>query len=67
MELICKFQTLNGFYSEILFSVLRTFRGLSAENHFRVVDEITIDGKAVCVFADLCPRRFKIKRSVALL
>ena len=67
MELVCKFQPFNGFNGEILFSVLRTFRGLSAEDHFGVVDEIMVDGKAVCVFAKLRPRRFKINRTVALL
>ena len=57
MELRSKVQPFNGFHSEILFSVLRTFRGLPAENHFRVVDKVIVDGKTVRIFTELRPLR----------
>ena len=57
MELRGKVCALNGFYGKILLSVLRTFRRLSAKNHFRVVDKVVVDGKTVCIFTELRPLR----------
>ena len=55
MELRGKVCALNGFYGKILLSVLRTFRSLPAENHFRVTDKVIVDGKSVRIFPKLRP------------
>ena len=57
MELRGKVCPLNGFYRKILSTVLRTFQSLPAENHFRVVDKVVVDGKTVCIFTELRPLR----------
>ena len=57
MELRGKVCALKGFYGKILLSVLRTFRRLSAKNHFRVVDKVVVDEKTVCIFTELRPLR----------
>ena len=57
MELRGKVCALNGFYGKILLSVLRTFRSLPAENHFRVTDKVIVDGKSVRIFPKLRPLR----------
>ena len=67
MELIRKAQALNGFHGEVLLAVLRTFGGLSAQDHFRMVDKVAVDGEAVLVLAQMHPIRFNVDGSVTLL
>ena len=67
MELICKFQPLNGDNGEVLLAVLGTFGGLPAEDHLRVVNKIAVDGKAILVLAEVYPIRFDLNGTVTLL
>ena len=67
MELIRKSQSLNGDNGKILSAVLRTFRGLPAQNHFGVVDKILVDGKTIVVLAKVYPIRFDLNGTVTLL
>ena len=41
--------------SKVLPAVLRALRALPPRHHLRVIDEILIDGKAVCVLSRVSP------------
>ena len=49
MELCGEVRALNGRKGKVLLAVLRTLRGRRTQHHFRVVDKIAVDGKAVSV------------------
>ena len=66
-KLIFQFKSFDGFHSEVLFSVLRAFRGLSAEDHFGMLHEIAVDGKSVIVFSEVNPVFINGDRMIALL
>ena len=57
-QLVLQTGPLDGYYSEILPAVLGALRGLHTQHHLRVVDEVTIDGKAVSSLPQLHPGRF---------
>ncbi|MPM03598.1 hypothetical protein SDC9_49865 [bioreactor metagenome] len=67
MKLVGKISAGNGRNSIILSAVLRTLRGGRTQYHFRVVDEIAVDGKAIFVSAEMYPIRFNFNGPVALL
>ena len=67
VELIGKLQSLYGSNGEVLSAVLGTLGGLSAKDHFRVVDEIAVDRETVLIFTKVYPFRFYVDRTVALL
>lgn len=48
-------------------TVLCALRGLPSKNHFGVINEITVDGKAVVVLAEVNPVGFNLGRTVTLL
>ena len=55
MQLVGQFQALNGGHGKVLTAVLGTFGGLPPQNHFRVVDEIAVDGKPVLILPNVYP------------
>ena len=67
VELIGKLQSFNGGNGEVLSAILGTFGGLSAKDHFRVVNEITVDRETVLIFAEVYPFRFNVDGTVTLL
>ena len=67
VQLVGQFQALNGNHRIVLFAVLSVFCGGAAQHHFRVIQEIAVDSKAVLGLAGLCPFRRNVKRAVPLL
>ena len=57
-QLLRQVGSLDGYYSEILPAILSALGSLDAQNHFRMVDKIAIDGKAVSSLPQLYPCRF---------
>ena len=66
MQLIGQLQALDGVHG-VVHAVCSAFRLLSAQHHFRVVQEITVDGKAVLGLSSLHPLRHDVQRTVPLL
>ena len=66
MQLIGKLQPLDGVHG-VVHAVSGAFRLLSAQYHFRVVQEIAVDGKAVLGLSGLRPLRHNVQRAVSLL
>ena len=62
-----KVGSLYGSNGKVLPSVLRAFRCGNAEYHFRMIDKIAVDGKAVLVFSEMHPVRLNVDRPVPLL
>ena len=66
MQLIGKLQPLNGIHG-VVHAMGGAFRLLSAQHHFRVVQEIAVDGKTVLRLSGLGPFRHDVQRAVPLL
>ena len=66
MQLIGKLQPLNGIHG-VVHAMGGAFRFLSAQHHFRVVDKIPVDGKAVLRLSGLGPLWCNVQRTVTLL
>ena len=66
MQLIGKLQPLNGIHG-VVHAMGGAFRLLSAQHHFRVVQEIAVDGKTVLRLSGLGPFRHDVQRAVSLL
>ena len=66
MQLIGKLQPLNGIHG-VVHAMGGAFRFLSAQHHFRVVQEIAVDGKAVLRLSGLGPFRHDVHRAVPFL
>ena len=58
MQLVGQQQPLNGFDCKVLTGVLGALGGLTAQDHFRMADEVAVDGKTVLVYAQMHPIRF---------
>ena len=67
VQLVGQFQALNGNHRIVLFPVLGVFCGGAAQHHFRVVQEIAVDGKSILGLADLRPFGRNVQRTVPLL
>ena len=67
MQLVGQFQALNGNHRIVLFAVLSVFCGGAAQHHFRVIQEIAVDGKAVLRLSGLGPLWCNVQRTVTLL
>ena len=61
-----QFQALNGIHG-VVHAMGGAFRFLSAQHHFRVVQEIAVDGKAVLRLSGLGPLWCNVQRTVTLL
>ena len=66
VQLVGQFQALNGGYG-VVYAMSGAFRFLSAQHHFRVVEEIAIDGKPIFRLTGLRPFRCNVQRTVSLL
>ena len=66
MQLVGKLQPLNGIHG-VVHAMGGAFRLLSAQHHFRVVDKIPVDGKAVLRLSGLGPLWCNVQRTVTLL
>ena len=67
LKLVGQIPSLNGHNGEVLSAILGAFRGLPAQHHFRVVDKVAVDGKTVCVPAQVYPIRLDVNGPVTLL
>ena len=56
-QLVLQTASLDGNDRKVLLAILSALGSLDAQNHLRVVDEVTIDGKAVGAFSQLYPGR----------
>ena len=66
-KLVGKAGALDRCNGQFLSSVLGAFGGQLAQNHFRVIYKILVDGKAILGLAKLHPVRLNIRRAVTLL
>ncbi len=66
MQLVGKFQSLNGIYG-VIHAMSGAFRLLPAQHHFRVVQEIAVDGKIIFGLSGLRPVRGNVNRAVTFL
>ena len=66
VQLIGKLQSLDGIHG-VVHTMGGAFRFLSAQHHFRVVQEIAVDGKTVLGLSGLRPFRHDVQWTVPLL
>ena len=67
MQLVSQISPFDGQYRKVLMPVLHMRSGLFAQDHLRVVNEVAVDGKTVCIFAQVYPIRFNLYGAVTLL
>ena len=66
MQLIGKLQPLDGIHG-VVHAMSGAFRFLSAQHHFRVVQEVAVNGKSILRLSGLRPFRYDVQWTVPLL